>query len=191
MTATIKPWPVLSSQKEIETRIFTLRTDTARNPRNGAEHPFHVLESPDWVNIIALTPAQKIVLIRQYRFGTQEVSLEIPGGLIDPGETPRDAAVRELREETGFAPPSPERIREIGRVRPNPAFLDNTCHTFLIEDVAPLGQTRLEGGEDISVEVRPVGELPTLISQGLIDHALVLNAFFWFLMPRLRPPAEA
>jgi len=190
MTATIKPWPVLTSQKEMETRIFTLRTDTARNPRNGSEHSFHVLESPDWVNIIALTPAQEIVLIRQYRFGSQEVSLEIPGGLIDPGETPNEAALRELREETGFAPPSPENIQEIGLVRPNPAILNNTCYTFLVEDAAPSGQLSLEDGEAISVELRPVGELPALISQGLIDHALVLNALFWYLMPRLRPQAK-
>jgi len=190
MTAIIKPWPVLASQKEIETRIFTLRTDTARNPRNGSEHSFHVLESPDWVNIIALTPAQEIVLIRQYRFGSQEVSLEIPGGLIDPGETPSEAALRELREETGFAPPSPVGIREIGRVRPNPAILDNTCYTFLVEDAVSLSQVSLESGEAISLELRPVKELPDLISQGLIDHALVLNALSWYLMPRLRPQTK-
>lgn len=190
MTATIKPWPVLASQKEIETRIFTLRTDTARNPRNGSEHSFHVLESPDWVNIIALTPAQEIVLIRQYRFGSQEVNLEIPGGLIDPGETPRQAALRELCEETGFVPPSPERVQEIGRVRPNPAILDNICYTFLVEDAVPSDQVRLDKGEEISVELSPVSKLPALVRQGLIDHALVLNALFWFLTPQLRPQTK-
>lgn len=190
MTVTIKPWPIISSQKRIETPIFTLRTDTARNPRNGSEHSFHVLESPDWVNIVALTPESEIVLIRQYRFGSQMVSLEIPGGLIDPGEMPSEAALRELREETGFAPASPVGIQEIGRVRPNPAFLNNTCYTFLVEGAVPSAQVRLETGESISLELHPVGQLPGLISQGLIDHALVLNALFWFLTPRLRPQSK-
>jgi 8-oxo-dGTP pyrophosphatase MutT (NUDIX family) len=183
MSSTIKPWPVVSSRTEIKTRIFNLRTDLARNPRSGLEGRFHVLESPDWVNVIAITPEQKIVLIRQYRFGTKSVSLEIPGGLISPGENPKETAVRELEEETGYRP---GRIELIGKVRPNPAILDNTCYTVLIEEAEPTGEMDLEPGEDISVELKPLDEMADLIKRGEIDHALVLNAFFWYFLPHLR-----
>ncbi len=173
----VEPWPVIDSRTEVSTRIFSLRTDIARNPRNGLTHPFHILESPDWVNVIALTKAEEMVLIRQYRFGTREVTLEIPGGLIELGDTPQQAACRELREETGFVG---GRAREIGRVKPNPAFLTNTCYTYLIEGVEPGERRHLDPAEDIAVELRPVADIPKLVASGEIDHALVLNAFFWF-----------
>lgn len=172
-----KPWPVLESRLELEGRVFNMRTDLAQNPRNGHVHPFHIMESPDWVNVIALTEHQEIILIRQYRFGTGQVTLEIPGGLIDPGDTPALAAARELKEETGYVG---GRVKEIGRVRPNPAFLNNTCYTFLIEDVQPTGRQKMDEAEDIVVDLHPVAELPELIRDGRIDHALVLNALFWF-----------
>jgi len=184
MSPEIKPWPVVSSNRVISTRIFDLRTDRALNPRTGRAHDFTVLESTDWVNVIALTPAREMVLIRQYRFGTGQVTLEIPGGLIDPGDTPAGAAVRELQEETGFRP---GRVREIGRVRPNPAFLNNTCYTFLVEDALRDGPARLEPAEDIAVELAPLEAIPELVRSGRIDHALVLNAFFWLLLADLRP----
>ncbi len=177
MVAEPKPWPRLSSRLELKTRIFELRTDTVLHPLTGGEHHFHVLESPDWVNVVAVTAAREMVLIRQYRHGTKEITLEIPGGLIEPGDTPQEAALRELREETGFGP---GRVRQIGWVRPNPAFLDNTCYTFIVEEAVPIGPPCLEADEDISVELRPIGDFKTLIDQGQITHSLVLNAFLWF-----------
>ena len=179
------PWPVISSKVELTTRIFNLRTDKARNPRTGQLHPFHILESPDWVNVIALTRSEEIVLIRQYRIGTGEVTLEIPGGLIEPGDTPAGAALRELKEETGFIPgPAAPPPRRIGSVKPNPAFLDNTCHTFLVEDVVPGGLQEMDPAEDITVELVPVPDLPGLVAGGRIDHGLVLNALYWWGLDR-------
>jgi len=127
--------------------------------------------------VVALTPDERIVLIRQYRFGLREVTLEIPGGLISPGESPQAAAIRELKEETGF---EPGRIRLIGQVKPNPAFLDNTCYTFLVEDAQEAGRPDQDPAEDIVVDVRPVGDVPGLIERGEINHGLVLNAFYWW-----------
>jgi len=179
------PWPVVSSKMELATRIFKLRTDTARHPKTGRLHPFHILESPDWVNVVALTPDREMVLIRQYRMGTGEVTLEIPGGLIEPGDTPAEAALRELKEETGFIPgPSSPPPRRIGLVKPNPAFLDNTCYTYLVEEVVPGGGQEMDPAEDIAVDLVPASELSGLVAGGRIDHGLVLNALYWWELDR-------
>lgn len=175
-----KPWSVISSREAVSTRIFNLRLDRAVNPRNGHESDFTVLESPDWVNVIALTRDRRMVLIRQYRFGTAEVTLEIPGGLIDPGDSPEEAALRELKEETGFRPSGQSAVRLLGKVAPNPAFMDNQLFIYLVQDVVP-GPAELEASEDISVELVPLKDIPTLVRSGEIDHALVLNAFFWLI----------
>ena len=180
---------MVSSEIVAETRIFRLRADLAKSPRTGRVHPFQILESPDWVNIVALTPDNQMVFIRQYRFGTREVTLEIPGGLIDPGDTPRSAALRELMEETGYAPglqSGEPLMRPIGRIRPNPAFMTNTCYTFLVEGAVLNGSQNLDPAEDISVELHPVEEIPQLIQNGQIDHGIVLNALHWWELSRDR-----
>ena len=187
MSETPRPWPILARRVDFSTRIFQVTTQTARNPRNGRERDFVVLDSPDWVNVVALTPRQEVVLIRQYRFGTGEVALEIPGGLIDPGDTPQGAAVRELMEETGYAP---GRVSLLGRLRPNPAFLNNTLYTYLVEDAVRAGEPRLDPGEDIGVELFPAADIPGLVASGRINHALVLNALFWWRCPEFRTAAE-
>ncbi len=182
-----RPWPVVSTEITAETRIFRLRTDYAESPRNGRVYPFQVLESPDWVNIVALTPDEEIVLIRQYRFGSGEVTLEVPGGLIDPGDTPESAALRELKEETGYIPGTRNGrplIRRIGRMRPNPAFMTNTCYTYLVEEAVFSGSRNQDPAEDIVVELHKVGEIPELIESGRIDHGIVLNALQWWRLSR-------
>jgi len=97
----IHPWPKISSKKVGDFRIFQIRSDVRRSPRTGAEHDFFVLECVDWVNVIALTPDDQLVMVEQYRHGSDTVELEIPGGMMDPGEhSPVACGVRDLREET-------------------------------------------------------------------------------------------
>ena len=98
----VKLWKCIRSRTDQSYRIFSIRTDTTLSPRTGAEHDFYVIESRDWVNVIPITADQQVVMVKQYRHGSRQVTLEIPGGLVDPGDTPEKAASRELLEETGY-----------------------------------------------------------------------------------------
>jgi ADP-ribose pyrophosphatase len=160
---------------EYNGRIFSIRRERLRSPLTGREDVFDVLEAPDWVNVVALTPEGHVVLIRQFRAGTGTITTEIPGGTVDPGETPLAAARRELAEETGYRS---DRWSLIGRVDPNPAFQTNATYTFLAEDARPTTAQHFDDSEAIEVEVRPLDEVPGLVSDGTITHALVVCAFF-------------
>jgi len=170
----IKPWTVISSKCERSYRIFSLRTDRVQSPRTGESYDFFVLESSSWVNIIPLTPDKQVVMVRQYRHGTREVTLEIPGGLVEAGDRPEAAAVRELREETGYGTAS---MASLGFVHPNPAIQNNRCYTYLARDVFPAGLQVQDDKEDIGVVLIPLAEIPRLIREGTISHALVIAAF--------------
>lgn len=176
------PWTVISCKWDKFYRVFSLRTDRARSPRTGEEHDFFILESPPWVNVIPLTPEGEVVLIRQYRHGVREVTLEIPGGLIEPGDSPEGAARRELREETGY---QAREMISLGHVHPNPAIQNNRCYTFLAIDAYPAGDQQLDDKEDIEVILKPLAEIPRLIREGQITHSLVVTAFYRYYLEYL------
>ena len=168
-----RPWPRLNSRQGTDYRIFRSRYDSLTNPRTGESMDRVVLEAPDWVNVTALTPEGRVVIVKQFRFGTSKTTIEIPGGMVDPGEDPMDAGKRELLEETGF---TSERWSSLGSVAPNPAFLDNRCHHFLAEDAIQVAAPAPDGGEDIVVTTMSPAEIARGIAAGEIDHALVLTA---------------
>ena len=179
-----KPWDILSSRRDQSYRIFEIRTDHARSPRTGRSHDFYILESRDWVNVIPITSTGDVVLIRQYRHGIRENTLEIPGGIVEPGDSPEQAARRELAEETGYLDQS---MDYLGYVHPNPAILNNRCHTFVAHDVRLNGEQDQDEKEDIEIVLYPLSAIPRLIRENEITHALVLAAFHRFDMK----PAQA
>ncbi len=160
-----------------KTRILELRHVSFRHPVRGTERDFTVIAAPDWVNVIALTPDGLLVLVRQFRYGVDDFSLEIPGGVIEAGEDPVEAGVRELREETGYAG---ARARLLGSVHPNPAIQNNRCHLVLVEDAARRGETSWDPDEEIEVSAAPVDEVLSWARSGRISHSLVLCGLFYF-----------
>jgi 8-oxo-dGTP pyrophosphatase MutT (NUDIX family) len=174
---TSRRWERNFSEVLSRTKHFSLRHDRVVNPRNQSELDTYVLECADWVNIVALTPADEIVLVRQFRHGIGKASLEIPGGTVNPGEAPELAAKRELLEETGYVP---EELILIGSLDAQPALQNNRLHTFLALGSTLGASPDPDEGEDISVEIHPAGNVDSLVRSGEISHALVLSAFHWW-----------
>jgi 8-oxo-dGTP pyrophosphatase MutT (NUDIX family) len=158
----------------LDFHVLKVREDLVADPRDGSEHARVVIESPDWVNIIPVTPQGKVVLIRQFRSGIWSDTLEIPGGMVESGEKPIDAAKRELEEETGYRP---GQVDLLGFVHPNPAIQPNRCYSYLAVGCEKVHQGRQDAGEDILIELFERAEVPRLILTGEITHALVVCAF--------------
>lgn len=171
----VRPWRRDGDELLTRTAIFDLRrVCAASDMRPATTGSFVYLDCPDWVNVIAVTPSREVILIAQYRHGFGDVTLEIPGGMVDAGEDPLAAGVRELREETGFGG---GRARIIGAVTPNPAIMNNRCHTVFVEGVEAIGAATPEQHEEIAVHQVPLSRVPELIRGGVIHHALVVTAF--------------
>jgi len=164
------------------TPILELRGVRYRHPGRGAEREFVLVAAPDWVNILPLSPDGRLVLVRQFRFGSDAFSLELPGGVIEAGEDPVRAGLRELREETGFAANAGTLLAS---VHPNPAFQNNRCHLVLAEGVERRGEMAWDADEEIETLSAPVDEVLAWAREGKITHSLVLCALFHF-EPRWR-----
>ncbi|HOC06219.1 MAG TPA: NUDIX hydrolase [Bacillota bacterium] len=161
-------WKTLSSSYLLKHPYLSVRKDCRVAP-GFARHDFFILEFPDWVNIVAVTDDSKAILVRQFRHGREEITLEIPGGVVDPGEEPRLTAARELAEETGFIA---EDLQLLSVVSVNPAIQNNCCHLFLATGCRKGGEQALDGSESISVELVPLDDLPGLMATGQIHHSL-------------------
>lgn len=174
----IRPWQKLGSRQVGDFRIFTVRSDEKVSPRTGQKHDFFVIDCVDWVNIVAVTPDDQLVMVEQFRHGSNTVELEIPGGIMDATETsPIETGVRELREETGY---EGENARVLGKVFANPAIMSNTCHTVIIENCALKHSVQWDSGEDLMTRLVPVADLAQFVSAGKIRHPLVVVALYHF-----------
>ena len=171
-----RPWTQVAVRSEKDYRIFRTRTLDVLDPRNGSPWVRTVIDAPDWVNVIPVTASGEVVLVRQFRFGTWANTLEIPGGMLDPGEDALTAAGRELEEETGFRP---AHVTALGISHPNPALFGNRLHSFLAEGCVKVHPGKQDGSEDIQVVVVPRAQLPRLVREGQITHSLVLAALLY------------
>ncbi len=174
----IREWKLLDSKIDRDYRVFRIAVNHALSPRTREVGEFYTIETNDWVNIIPLTEDEKVVMIKQYRHGSQDVTLEIPGGLVDD-EGHKEAALRELKEETGYAG---DEVQYLGAVNPNPAIFNNLCHTYLVRNARKVAETNFDPDEDIEVALVPLNDIPSLIEERKITHALVIIAFHFYFI---------
>jgi 8-oxo-dGTP pyrophosphatase MutT (NUDIX family) len=168
-------WTVRETEFLQDCAVFTVSRALSRSPRTGGDHWFYRIDSPDWVNVVPVTAAGEVVLVRQFRHGSGDFTLEIPGGMVDPGESPTEAAGRELLEETGYRAAE---LAPLGGVNPNPALFGNTLHAFLARGARRVGEAQNHGTEETHVELVPAARVPELVRAGAIDHALVIAALY-------------
>lgn len=174
----VSGWEVHPGRVVLETPVVTVNAGPVVCKRSGRTKEFYRFDFPDWVNIVARTPEREIVLIRQFRYGSHRMEIEIPGGMINDNEKPIEAGCRELLEETGYAGTNAEII---GKVCPNPAIQRNYCYTILVEDAVKVADPCFDDMEDIECILQPESDVLQRITSGEIDHGLVLNALMFYL----------
>jgi ADP-ribose pyrophosphatase len=174
----VEEWRELSRETVADARIFTVERSLAVSPVDGEARAFHRIQCVDWVQILPITADHEIVLVRQYRHGAQRITLEMPGGLIDPGEDPATGAMRECFEETGYRVHA---AQPLGVVNPNPALFANRLHSFYATGAKLEGSIQNTGSEVTEVVLVPISELESLLVSGEIDHALVVATMWRYL----------
>ncbi len=174
----ISRWNIESEEVNFSSRVWELRTRRYHLPGKNISDDFYYISSPDWVVVIARTTDKNILLVRQFRCGIDDFSLELPGGIIDPEEDPISAGIRELNEETGYKGGS---SKLLGACFPNPSMLNNKCH-FVFIDQSKLSNsgTCWDLHEEIELVLVPQSELIKLVENGKIAHSLTLSALYRF-----------
>jgi len=176
----IEKWEKLSSTYLVKEKWATLRVDTCKLSNGTIKDDYYVLEYPNWVNAVALTKENKIIMVRQYRHGADIISLEIPGGVIDDeDESPEIAVKREMLEETGYSFESAELIATL---YPNPATSINKTFTYLLKGGVKVQEQHLDEHEILNVEEYTIEEVKHILKENKIDQALHAAALFYGLM---------
>lgn len=170
-----KGWRRVGATRLERCRVFDLDRVRFEPEDGGREREFYVVDAPDWINVVPLTDDGRVVFVRQFRFGVDAFTFEIPGGMCDPGEEPRAAASRELLEETGY---EAGELVDLGWVHPNPAVQTNRCHTFLARGARRVASPTPDPDESLEVVTVPLDEVASLVRDGTITHALVVAAFY-------------
>ena len=176
----LQDWTILNMELSQDYRLFQVYQKQVRSPRTGDILKVQTIQTPDWVLVIPVTPEKEVIMMRQYRHGSEEICLELPGGLVDPeDESPAVAAQRELLEETGCQ--GADHV-PIGECYPQPAVLTNKCFFYLARDVKKIREPDLDAGEDIEIVRFPLKEITAKIENQEIVHGMVQLAFFFFWM---------
>lgn len=170
----IKKWEINTAKQVGDYKIFTVSQEESVSPITGKTHSFFTIHAKDWVNVVALTYENKVVLVRQYRHGVHDVTIEVPAGGLEIGESPIETGLRELKEETGYVTDEAEYI---GFVHPNPAIFNNCCHTILAKHVIKDTPQKLDSTEDIEVEEWELDHISDAILSGVITSPFTISAF--------------
>jgi ADP-ribose pyrophosphatase len=168
-------WRVLDEEPAGDYGVFRVKRQRAEHLVSRRIQSFSVIDCPDWVNVLAITRDQQAVFVRQYRPGVKRVTLELPGGVMEPGESPQVAAERELAEETGYRAKT---WHNLGFVEPNPALQGNRCWTLLGLDAAEHQSPQPDEDEVVEVITHPVAQVPELVLRREVTHSLVVAAFY-------------
>ncbi|MFI4893006.1 MAG: NUDIX hydrolase [Phycisphaerales bacterium JB058] len=183
----VKPWTSTGERLLARTRIFDLNEkDWTCEEDASKSGSFVQIRSRDWVNVIAVTPSDELVMVEQFRFGSECVTLEPVAGIVEAGEDPMETCRRELREETGYV--SDGGVKRIGWTYTNPAILTNKCHYGLLTDVRPTGERSFDQHEQLATRLVPVADAPGLIAKGVITHALAVCAVHFYMADRAAGP---
>ena len=172
----LQPWEEIGEERLAHFLAFDVMRADRRSPRTGKQHGMLVIRTLPWVQIVATTADDQMILVRQYRQGSRRFSLEIPGGVVSSGDAdPAETAARELREETGFEPGA---LRSLGDVSPNPALFANRLYTYVATGCRRVGDLIQDPGEDLEVVLVPVSEIDARVSRGEFDSAQVLAGLY-------------
>jgi len=180
----LEKWEIRSRKTDYENRIFRMNKLDCHLHKKNVENDFYVIDTFNWINVVALTTDGKFILVKQHRLGTDEISIETPGGVIDDGENPEDCAVRELREETGYAGKSVHLLKSLWV---NPAIMSNRISFYFIDGCELTASQELDEAEDIEVVTVTIDELTGIIRSGELTHSIALNGLaLYFLSPHNR-----
>lgn len=169
-------WQSEQEQRVFDCPVYSIFERRCHHPRDGRSGDFVVMKCPDWVLVLALTEDHRLILVNQFRFGSSELSWEVPGGVMDAEDaSPIATALRELKEETGYGS---EDALSLGWCYPNPALQENRTHFVLARNCRLTAEQELDPNEEIQITTPTLKEAFELLDSGKITHALAMNALF-------------
>lgn len=172
-------WVIKSNEELFRRRIFSVKDMECYHPDKDITHRFFTLTTPDWINIVAVTEDDKFIMVRQHRLGTNEITLETPGGLVEDGETPEETALRELREETGY---EAGEIHLLKKLTVNPAIFNNNIYFFFAGKCRRIHDQDLDPAEDIEVLTFSRDEIMGMINNGPVNHTIIVAAYYLYFL---------
>lgn len=171
-------WKVLNSEYLFNEPWLTVRKDTCETPGGKIIPSFYVNEYPDWANAFCLTKDGKVVMVKQYRHGLGEEGVELPGGVVEPGESKEDGVRRELLEETGYVF---DKVEYLGKISANPSTTNNLMHMFLATGGERVAAQSLDEAEEVEVVYMTIDEVKQMVRDHQMMQSLHVNCIFYAL----------